>query len=145
MTNPEPPPDRLLDKADALMRRHRSFVAVTVPSPGDAVTASGIMAPPASNESADEDIPLLTEVVDDAAVKAHSAEGMLSSALTDQQKVIRAAIERWVDEALPEAILNVLDGFNDRLIAAVSERARNELLASLERDLGDSVGPKSKG
>lgn len=131
------PANPLLDKADALIRRHRTFVA----SPQE----SAPEAPPlqAAPNTSDEDIPLLTEIVDSEMARHTRADIVVNSALTDQQRVIRAAIERWVDERLPDAILHVLDGFTDRLIAAVSERARSELLASLDHDLPPSrEGPQ---
>jgi hypothetical protein len=128
----------LADKVDALIRRHRSFVAhsAPVPEPAPAPTLAATEPPPAQATPAhDHDIPLLTDIVEHDELAQTSAEVVVNSALTDQEKVIRAAIERWVDERLPDAILHVLDGFTDRLIAAVSERARVELLASLDHGL----------
>lgn len=127
MSATDPGANRLIHKADALIRRHRTFVA----SPAD---ESPEQAPPTPTLASEDDIPVLTEVVDATIAHQRSAAGIVDSALTDQQQAIRAAIEHWVDEALPDAILHVLDGFTDRLVAAVSERARRELLASLEKD-----------
>jgi hypothetical protein len=125
--------DHLMNKADALIRRHRTFVASPTPATQPAHDPA-LSLPVLSMEPPEEDVPVLTEVVDEDMARQGSAAVMVDSALTDQQRVIRAAIERWVDEALPEAILHVLDGFTDRLIAAVSDRARQDLLASLEHD-----------
>lgn len=150
MTDTRDSGDRLLDQADALIRRHRSFVAsparMLEPTPIPAPTQTLAPLPGFSSEQTsdiDADIPVLTEVIDDADLRASTAEEVIGLALTDQQIATHAAIERWIDESLPDAIMHVLDGFTDRLIAAVSERARAELFASLERDAygkNDRVG-----
>ncbi len=133
MSETDPKVNQLMNKADALIRRHRTFVASPAQEQGPALELQ--LSPPAvAAECREEDIPVLTEVIAEDVARQGSAAGMVDSALTDQQKTIRAAIERWVDEALPDAILHVLDGFTDRLIAAVSDRARQDLLASLEKD-----------
>lgn len=126
--------DRLIDQADALIRRHRSFVATAASTtPPPVLPAISSVISPALNIEVEDDIPVLTEVISDTSARASSAEEVIGLALTDQQIATHAAIERWIDESLPEAIMHVLDGFTDRLIAAVSERARAELFASLER------------
>lgn len=126
--------DRVLGKADALIRRHRSFIANAAGEGGQESEPLADRQTAAPSEL-EEDIPVLTDVIDDPDAAQKTAAEVLSLALTDQQIAIHAAIERWVDETLPEAILHVLDGFTDRLIAAVSERARADLLHSLTHDL----------
>lgn len=127
--------DQLVHKADALIRRHRSFVARPhgySPEPPVIDAAAPSFAP-------EDDIPVLTDIISDPDSALKTAQEVVSLALTDQQIAIRAAIERWVDESLPDAMLHVLDGFTDRLIAAVCERARADLLDSLQRDLGAGI------
>lgn len=124
--------DDLLDKADALMRRHRPVAidsATEVIERNDAAPDDG------------DDLPVLTEVVDphEAAPglaprpTARNARTQLSSALT-------AELETWLDEALPGHIVHVLDGLADQLIGQLSQRARTELLPRLQA-LADAEKP----
>lgn len=119
--------DDLLDKADALMRRHR-------PPAIDSATEAIENNETATDDSDDsDDLPVLTEVVDphDAASAmtprptARDARTQLSSALT-------AELEAWLDEALPGHIVHVLDGLADQLAGQLSQRARAELLPRLQ-------------
>lgn len=119
--------DELLDKADALMRRHRPVAIDAAPE----VTESNEAAADDINDS--DDLPVLTEVVDphDAAPAltprptARDERTQLSSALT-------AELETWLDEALPGHIVHVLDGLADQLVGQLSQRARAELLPRLQ-------------
>lgn len=119
--------DDLLDKADALMRRHR-LAAIDVASE---IADKDETAPDDIDDS--DDLPVLTEIVDphDAAPDltprptALATRTQLSSALT-------AELETWLDEALPGHIVHVLDGLADQLVGQLSQRARAELLPRLQ-------------
>lgn len=123
--------DNIIDKADALMRRHRAFLA------GDA-TAAGQPTAAAAQETL-EDIPTLTEVVEETA--AGSAGGVeieailqerLAAALPQQRELLRRELAIWLDEQLPQVVMRVLDGLSDQLIAQVNTQARTTLLPKLQ-------------
>jgi hypothetical protein len=92
------------------MRRHRVFVA-------------GSAAPPEKSggtpyaASDDEDIPLLTEIVDPVAEPPISGPSIQPEDL-----------QRWLDEELPTAVLTVLDGVTDRLVEVLTQKIKRELL-----------------
>jgi hypothetical protein len=126
--------DLVLQKADALMRRHRAFVASgTADSPStppqEVAQIVEVEAEAEGAEAAaadDEDIPLLTEVV--------LGQVTQPNALEAQRLELAQALETWLDEALPQAVLKVMDGVTDQLIATLSAQARNELLPRLRKD-----------
>lgn len=108
--------DDVLQKADALMRKHRVFVAGS----NDAKPAE----PTAAAESNDEDIPLLTEVVEPEDVPPPPLPGIDMAAL---REAIAAEMEAWLDRELPAQVQRVLDGLTDRLIIELSAAARADL------------------
>lgn len=113
----------ILHQADALINRHRPQRAADDTDP-----------------TVEDDIPLLTEVVDS------SPTGPMPDAAPDTQAAIRAALSReletWLDERLPEAVLRVLDGLSDQMIAQVAAQARLELLPRLKRALEAKSKPE---
>ena len=112
----------VINQADALINRHRAM--------------------PAGQMQGDEDIPVLTEVVD--LLTGNIAESVDST--PDIQAEMRAALAReleaWLDEKLPEAVLRVLDGLSDQMISQVAAQARLELLPRLKSTL--ESGSKSE-
>lgn len=118
--------DELLRKADALMRRRRIFVA------GGANDADGAKEIAAA-ESADEDIPLLTEVVGPDAIPETAAHSSVD--LTALRHALAAEVESWLDRELPSQVQHVLDGITDQLILQLSAQARSELLPRLQNIL----------
>ncbi len=110
--------DDVLQKADALMRR-RSFVAganqqvAAVPTPE-----------PQPAPQADDDVPLLTEVVAPEDVPPPPLPGIDMAAL---RETIAAEMEAWLDRELPAQVQRVLDGLTDRLIIELSAAARADL------------------
>ena len=110
--------DDLLDKADALMRKHRVFVA----SAGGADTAN-------------DDVPLLTEVVSAATLVPGVIPAPAAAPLEPLRDALAAELEAWLDQELPRHVLRVLDGISDQLILQLSLKARSELLPRLHRAL----------
>ena len=109
----------VLSQADALMRRHRVFVAgADVASPTD-------------------DLPVLTEVVDDADFGSKRSAGQLSALRAHQQVAISAALDKWLEYELPVAIQSLTDD----LTATLKSRAKTELLERLIKEL-DSANPR---
>jgi len=150
----------LLDQADALMRR-RSFVAGSKPQQGE---NSGKTEPVA--DSASEDVPLLTDVVDDNVVARHSqtqgietgnAESEASVALSfeialrrrldelllGRQALLARELEAWLDEQMPQLVIRAMDGITDHLVALLANRAKDELLPRLEAALSPPDVPES--
>lgn len=106
----------VFDKADALMQRHRSYVARPA---AEAAPAAPVPAPEATPE---EDLPLLTEVVD-ATADAGSQADALEQALSD-----------WLVEVLPAAVANA----SQRILAELDARARATLLPRLREIAAES-------
>jgi hypothetical protein len=127
--------DGVIDKADALMRRHRAFVA------SEAVAAAVSPEPTFSAEHEAEDLPVLTEVVaaTDAAAAVSDIEAMLleriGAALPRQRELLRRELAVWLDEQLPQIVMRVLDGVTDQLVAQINTQARVTLLPRLQAAL----------
>lgn len=99
----------VLDQADALMRRHRSFVART--------TEPAEPSPPPVIE---DDIPVLTEVV--AEISPVDSD---PTPVPDRE--LEEALSTWLATVLPAA----LDHASNALTTELAERARQELLPKL--------------
>ncbi len=112
--------DDLMHKADALMRRRRIFVA----GANDADGAREL----AAAEAAEEDVPLLTEVVGAEAVPEPGPAADIAAL----RLALATEIESWLDRDLPSHVQRVLDGITDQLILQLSEKARGELLPRLQ-------------
>jgi hypothetical protein len=107
--------DDVLDQADALMQRHRSFVARR---PED------IEAPPVA-EGIEEEIPILTDIVDE--------EDLVTGLPEDLKAAIEEELSAWLVEALPAAVANA----SQHIISELDAKARHTLLPRLQT-LADS-------
>ena len=87
---------------------------------------------------AEEDVPLLTEVV------GQDAPPVLRSGLppTVDQEALAAVLAEWLDTRLPEAVLQVLDGVADQLILKLTRDAEDDLLPRLTAALGKPQKPE---
>lgn len=104
----------LLRKADALIRRTRVFVA-------------GSPAPATETAAADDDLPVLTDIVTEQ-------EAALATAPPHMQQhldALREELSRWLDEELPDAVLKVTDGLADQLMGELTHQAEKNLLPRL--------------
>lgn len=121
MTEHQDETHKVLAQADALMRRHRVFIA------GAAAENAEDPVPQ------EDDIPTLTEVVGEAGPTSPETPEPLpiQELLAVQQQQIEDTVEQWLDEKLPEEVLRVMDGFTDQLIAALVTRMRTELIPQL--------------
>jgi hypothetical protein len=100
----------VISQADALMRRHRSFVARSAqdrPEPATAVPAG------------DSDLPVLTEIVADDELAPHDMRAVLD-ALGDE---LDAELSSWLIEVLPAAVANA----SQQILAELDAKARNTL------------------
>lgn len=122
----------ILDKADALMRRRRVFVA-------------GAAADTLSAADEADDLPVLTEVVaaipppDPAATLTIApdrietlARELLFERLPAQRQALADELAGWLDAELPQVVMRVLDGVTDQLVAQVTAEARAALLPRLQ-------------
>jgi Lon protease-like protein len=112
----------IITQADALMRRHRSFVARVAEVANPAATPD---AP--DNAENDSEIPLLTEVVD-AAAKAmadtpHDIDGVLKALRED----VESELSDWLVEVLPAAVANA----SQNILTELDAKARHTLLPRL--------------
>jgi hypothetical protein len=116
--------DPLLQKADALMQRHRS--------------AAG---------SSGDDVPVLTEIVgadaiaaaatgNGASVDPATVEKLVQQRLDQLLPILRRELaqelDAWFDEQLPKIVTSLLDGFTDRLVGQISAQARGDLMTWLQ-------------
>lgn len=104
----------VLRKADALIRRTRVFVA-------------GSSTLPTQTESADDDLPILTDIVTEH-------EAALATAPPHMQQhldALREELSRWLDQELPQAVLKVTDGLADQLMGELTHQAERNLLPRL--------------
>jgi hypothetical protein len=96
------------------MRRHRSFVAR---APGDPTGATE------NSSSPEEDIPLLTEVVETSDLAPASIDDILTALQEDIQNELSA----WLVEMLPAAVASA----SQHILTELDIRARNTLLPRL--------------
>ena len=115
--------DDLLQKADALMQRHRVFVAGATAGQPDGKAAQA------------DDVPVLTEVISPDALTETLAATPPSVDLGELRNALAFQLETWLDEELPDHILRMLDGMSDQLIVQLSLKARAELLPRLQKVL----------
>lgn len=106
--------DDILGQADALMHRHRSFVARN--------TAAAI---PAESPVDAADIPLLTEIVAPAA----DAGGSAAPALPAQ--ALERELDGWLAEVLPARVEAFAAQAGKLLLADLEKEARHTLLPRL--------------
>ena len=104
--------DDVLDQADALMQRHRSFVARRPEE----------IAAPATDEVIEDEIPVLTEIVDTDSLAAATEPP------PDLQAAIKDELDAWLVEALPAAVANA----SQHIIAELDTKARQSLLPRLQ-------------
>ena len=112
------PTDTVLSQADALMRRHRVFVA-------GAETPSIPL----------DDLPVLTDAVDSPAVKSNFRYADTSPSSFGRHRAIEGVLNQWLDEELPIAIQAVTEGLVDQLVASLSNKAKTELVGRLIKEL----------
>ena len=105
------PEDDVLDPSDALRRRFRSFVA----RPVEISPLQCVNLPPQE----EEEIPLLTEIIDTQAGTPEQIDALLSSLRAD----VETEISAWLVEVLPAAVANASQQILDELDA----KARNDL------------------
>lgn len=126
MSDDDNPTDSdVLSKADEFIKRRRAQL-------GGATLGGPLHIEPV------DDIPVLTEVVSDAGLRANSA-AVAESAPKDFSAEVAREIDAWLDENLPQVVVHVMDGITDKLIQQVHESAREDLLPRLKQALRDDA------
>lgn len=113
----------ILLKADALIRRSRTYVA------GLPATQS----PPAPP---DDDLPVLTEIVTEDDVALATAPPHMQQHLD----ALREELSLWLEQELPHAVLKVTDGLADQLMGELTHQAERNLLPRLLARLDGTAG-----
>lgn len=83
---------------------------------------------------AEEDVPLLTEVVE-APAELGGVVPATPHLSPTAQAALSQELEEWLDMHLTEAVLKVLDGVADQLVARITQEARQDLLPRLHAAL----------
>jgi aspartyl/asparaginyl-tRNA synthetase len=112
----------VLRKADALIRRTRVFVA-------------GAKSPTEAAPAPDEELPVLTEIVTEHEAALATAPAHMQQHLD----ALREELSLWLEQELPNAVLNVTDGLADQLMGELTEQAEKNLLPRLIARLDGSA------
>lgn len=113
----------ILLKADALIRRSRTYVA-------------GTQATQQVPAAAEDDLPVLTEVVSEHDIAFATAPPHMQQHLD----ALRDELSRWLEQELPHAVLKVTDGLADQLMGELTHQAERNLLPRLMARLDGSAG-----
>ncbi|MDP1982437.1 MAG: hypothetical protein Q8K23_07810 [Sulfuritalea sp.] len=108
----------MITQADALMRRHRSFVARVVEVANEETAAAA-----AHDAENDTEIPVLTEVVDASETAPRDIEAVLAALRADVENELSA----WLVEVLPAAVANA----SQNILTELDAKARHTLLPHL--------------
>ncbi|HEY6896051.1 MAG TPA: hypothetical protein VI279_02220 [Rhodocyclaceae bacterium] len=81
----------------------------------------------------EDDVPVLTEVVDQPSTVTPAAEALAPPPLLDEtrKQALQRELEEWLDLQMPQVVLRVLDGVADQMIGHLGEQARAVLLPRL--------------
>lgn len=121
--------DRLLAKADALLSRYRKPENTS---------------PEEEREHGDEDLPIVTEVVDIPLEDLSTRPPMQDmdagvERLVELDTAINLAIEQWLADELPILIRRELDGLAERLHAETVGHLRATLIPRLSAELAERL------
>jgi hypothetical protein len=126
--------DALLDKADALLGRHHETDDAAPASAGGAPSPEGVVAP------IDDDLPVLTDIVEDFPPPAPAPRTTRLAADPAFELELARIVDAWLAAALPPLIERELERCAERLQAQLRERLQAELLpaasATFRRHLG---------
>ena len=119
----------LLSKADDFLKRRRAQL-------GNPMTEA------TARVEAEDDIPVLTEVVSPIGITANTTAAAVAE--KDFNADVAHEMDAWLDENLPQVVMHALDGITDRLIAEIHESARTDLLPRLKRTLSEDKDSDEK-
>jgi hypothetical protein len=136
----------LVERVDALLKRHQQQQAApglqaTEPTPAIAQAVAG---PPAVE--ADDDVPVLTEIVDPrrgsaSGTQAVLTEGAEAAVLEKLLAEIERSLETSLNRSVGEVVEQVMDGLRAELSIRVRQSVRDALAAALARELSEPSRP----
>jgi hypothetical protein len=112
----------IITQADALMRRHRSFVARAAEISNEESTSAV-----SGNAENDSDIPVLTEVVDASANAISAPPRDVDGVLEALREDIESELSEWLVQVLPAAVANA----SQNILTELDAKARHTLLPRL--------------
>lgn len=115
-----PQDNDVITQADALMRRHRSFVAREVGLSNEETTLAV-----ANITESDSEIPLLTEVIDTSAGLQRDID--IDTVLAALREDVENELSAWLVEVLPAAVANA----SQNILTELDAKARHTLLPQL--------------
>ncbi len=116
--------DDVVDRADLLMQRRRSFVATPTPVQD---TANAVAAPVAD----EEDIPVLTEVLRTEEIAAPTSTA--ATGAVDANQLAHLATD--FNQAIEQRLNRVLPGLVEASVARLEQDLRREILAATDAAL----------
>ncbi|KAA3651030.1 MAG: hypothetical protein DWQ11_14980 [Proteobacteria bacterium] len=122
--------DRLLDKADALLKRHRA------PGPDTEI-------PVLTEAVEDDDIPVLTGAIKETPAPA---AGFVEQ-LIDLDATLNRRIDEWLHQELPQVLAEELEQARSRILHQIHARARATLLADISQEISqllDANDPRNR-
>jgi len=128
--------DVLLEQADTLLHRHRGAASL--------MTASG-------DDLAADDLPLLTEVVDERLTAGIAVEPPppdqpevdLAERLVALDGLIAREVETWLAEELPDILAAELERLAAQVRTQVLAQMRATLLPALSQRISDTLNPEN--
>lgn len=143
MSTQDEKPSTVLSQADALMQRHRRVSAITgQPLPG----GSGNIV------ENDDDLPILTEVVDANGVNEdtqHNAgadlKAQIHAAIGANDAELARILEGWIASQLPHVLSQALDNVAEQLKTELAAKLRTELLTRPMFDQNNSEPGNESG
>jgi hypothetical protein len=124
-----PTDDDLIDQADTFIRRYRSFVA----RPADHWPEQ----PDRFLSGKDDEIPLLTEIIDAHAIHRQNVEAILDALRGE----IESEVSAWLVDVLPAAVANASQQILDELDAKTRNTLLSRLQTLIEAHRGDTEMP----
>lgn len=123
----------VISQADALMRRHRVFVA-------------GGDGPGQANDLSDaaafaDDLPVLTEIVESLSLGSKISATDLALIREHQRVTISSEISKWAEAELTTGIHALVDELTGKLVATLTASAKSELLERLVKELDSTRLP----
>ena len=147
-------PNPLVERVDALLKRHQQQEAASPVSPAEAADAAASAQPAnalvedkvsVAPEQADDDIPVLTEIVEPQAVpsgpdaQARLAEGIEAVVLERILEELDRSLQMRLNRTIAEVVDQTLDGMRVDLAERVRHLVREAVGAALAKQ---GVGQK---
>lgn len=129
----------LVERVDALLKRHQQRQQDIAQAPAELVAA----APPA--QVADDDIPVLTEIIDPQSIPAPSAAqygkefvaGIEGAVLEKLLAELDRSLELRLNRTIGDLLEQVLDGLRAELSSSVREMVREAVATAVAKEIAE--------